>query len=153
MAKKRICGGCTACCTTHGVSELDKLPGYSCTHCAVNVGCKIYNNRPTSCKDFRCEWLKGFGKIKHRPDKTGIVLDFVRIEPLGDFLQIWEAVKGSLEYTFTKSITRTILKENIFVAYLYLSGKRALLVPHGRKLSAPIIQQLREEDVEIQTSF
>jgi hypothetical protein len=153
MAKKRVCGACTACCKTHGVSEIKKLPGYLCAHCTIGTGCNIYKSHPQSCKDFQCDWLKGFGRKGQRPDKTGVVLDFVIGEALRELFQMWEAIEGALGRRFTKIITRDILEANIFVAHLYLSGKRVLFIPRGKILHADTRKQLVEEGVEISSSF
>ncbi len=153
MAKKRICGACTACCKTHGVSEIQKLPGYLCAHCTIGTGCNIYKSRPQSCKDFQCDWLKGFGGKEQRPDKTGVVLDFVIGEVLGELFQMWEAIEGALEHRFAQIITHNILDADIFVAHLYLSERRVLFIPHGKILHADTRKQLTEEGVEIASSF
>jgi hypothetical protein len=55
----RKCGECTLCCTTQRVPELEK-PGYTaCQFCEIKKGCKIYDTRPKSCRDFDCAWLQG----------------------------------------------------------------------------------------------
>jgi hypothetical protein len=69
----RRCGTCNACCTTHGVPELKKIPFSKCEHLALVKGCGIYNERPKSCRDFECLWLQGAFEGVHRPDRLGIV--------------------------------------------------------------------------------
>ena len=39
------------------VPELYKPARSACTHCAIGAGCKIYPDRPQSCRDFLCGWL------------------------------------------------------------------------------------------------
>ncbi|MCK5615602.1 hypothetical protein KAR91_77775 [Candidatus Pacearchaeota archaeon] len=41
--------------------ELNKPEGLSCPHC--KDGCNVYNMRPQSCVDFKCEWIKGNTEI------------------------------------------------------------------------------------------
>jgi len=40
-----------------GISEFRKPRGQWCTHCAPGKGCKIYDTRPATCRDFVCGWL------------------------------------------------------------------------------------------------
>jgi len=77
------CGTCTLCCKVMGVPDLNKLPGEWCVHCDPKVGCKIYDDRPESCKDFECLWLQAqtrpddnmAKKPELRPDKCkGVVV-------------------------------------------------------------------------------
>ena len=39
------------------VPELYKQAWSPCPNCAAGVGCKIYPDRPQSCRDFNCGWL------------------------------------------------------------------------------------------------
>jgi hypothetical protein len=73
------CGTCTMCCKVMGVSELDKPKNTQCEHCAIGKGCKIYDDRPVSCKEFRCIWLQSQTlhaamDLKMRPDKSKVIL-------------------------------------------------------------------------------
>ncbi len=73
----RSCGGCDACCTTMGVTELDKPMGEPCPHLADGGGCSVYTDRPKTCRQFRCLWLQDHaGKMfddRSRPDRSGVV--------------------------------------------------------------------------------
>jgi len=73
------CGKCTMCCKLMGVVELDKPKHTQCNHCQIGVGCKIYNDRPISCREFKCIWLQTQATNKSlplqmRPDKSKVVL-------------------------------------------------------------------------------
>jgi hypothetical protein len=73
------CGSCTLCCKLLGIPELDKPQDRWCTHCAVGSGCRIYESRPASCRDFECVWLQSQKEAKPlplalRPDKSKMVL-------------------------------------------------------------------------------
>src|SRR5690348_6121196 len=72
----RECGGCTACCTVLAVRELDKPMRWACdhVHCA---GCRIYDTRPPSCREFHCRWLRGSVGADDalRPDRCGVMFD------------------------------------------------------------------------------
>lgn len=57
----RECGKCSLCCKLVGVDELAKPPGKWCKDCAPGKeGCKIYETRPKSCRDFLCLWRVRF---------------------------------------------------------------------------------------------
>lgn len=75
-----LCGTCTACCRVFSIAELKKPASRWCEHCDIGVGCKIYNDRPPTCIDFRCLWLHshlandGFEFPEElRPDKCKVV--------------------------------------------------------------------------------
>jgi hypothetical protein len=53
----KSCGSCTKCCTVMGIAEIKKPAWEECPHVAAGVGCKIYSERPRSCRDFICGWL------------------------------------------------------------------------------------------------
>lgn len=77
---ERTCGGCTACCTTISVSEIDK-PAYSpCRQLhapfSASVGCRIYNRRPFSCSAWSCLWITSPSMSDAlRPDRCGVIFD------------------------------------------------------------------------------
>lgn len=74
MTQKRTCGGCTACCWTHYIPELEKPMHTGCAHQTVQ-GCSIYGKHPFSCRQYSCGWRNGLGRDRHRPDRSGIVVD------------------------------------------------------------------------------
>jgi hypothetical protein len=58
IVEGRNCGKCSLCCKVMGIAEIAKGPGVWCKHCAPGKGgCKIYEKRPASCRDFLCGWL------------------------------------------------------------------------------------------------
>ena len=72
----QICGECIECCTAFPVVELNKPAGAPCVF--ADKGCKIYANRPQSCKDCWCAWVTQpeIG-IELRPDKCGVIFEKV----------------------------------------------------------------------------
>lgn len=56
----RSCDSCTKCCdgtlggTAHGHQF---FPGKPCFFLILNKGCTIYEDRPTMCSTYQCEWL------------------------------------------------------------------------------------------------
>ena len=72
----KACGGCTMCCKIMAIDELEKPMGAWCPHCQPGVGCKIYDERPPSCRAFKCYWLVDPTMAQNlRPDRTKVVLD------------------------------------------------------------------------------
>ena len=73
------CDGCTACCKIMQVRELEKAGNVWCEHCNIGAGCRIYDDRPKSCRDFECVWLQTQKGIKPlalelRPDHSKVVI-------------------------------------------------------------------------------
>ena len=66
------------CCKVPAVHELRKPAGVYCTHCVIGGGCKIYPDRPASCRDFMCGWLVNphLGPDL-KPDQCHVVLIWV----------------------------------------------------------------------------
>src|SRR5262245_37397574 len=52
----RSCDGCTLCCKLLPVEALNKPRTVLCSHCTSGVGCGIYEQRPSECQDFYCEY-------------------------------------------------------------------------------------------------
>lgn len=76
---RRSCGGCTMCCKTMGVPDLEptKKPHQWCQHCQIGKGCGIYETRPKTCKEFECVWLQDTRNLfdeSCRPDRVGVVI-------------------------------------------------------------------------------
>ena len=77
----RSCGDCTLCCKLLSITELEKPIGKWCPHCEIGKGCKIYDCRPQSCREFTCLWLdqeewkpEDRWPVEARPDRCGVVL-------------------------------------------------------------------------------
>jgi hypothetical protein len=94
MSTHRRCGSCTLCCklvpvTSHHEREeqlasllnvpigprIDKPAGQKCPHQCAS-GCKIYDERPFSCRMWSCRWLNGADtEGMRRPDRVHYVID------------------------------------------------------------------------------
>lgn len=82
---RRECGGCTACCYVIQVWAVGKPFRTKCPYVVEGQGCGIWSGpggpggpggQPQTCSTYRCAWAMGFGEMKDRPDKTGILVDF-----------------------------------------------------------------------------
>jgi len=54
---QRQCGDCSLCCKVLAIPELEKPKDQWCPNFAAGSGCRIYPDRPPSCRDFVCRWL------------------------------------------------------------------------------------------------
>jgi hypothetical protein len=72
---KRRCGSCTLCCKLLPVQELNKKANERCRHQRL-TGCRIYLDRPVSCRVWSCRWLIEDVQLP-RPDRTGYVIDLM----------------------------------------------------------------------------
>jgi len=64
-----------------GVEEFDKPAGQWCDHCAIGAGCRIYENRPQTCRGWSCQWLARpdrYPEEELRPDRCGFLLDITK---------------------------------------------------------------------------
>ena len=74
MMTERKCGSCSLCCKLLAVTELDKPLGKWCEHCKPGRGgCGIYDNRPESCREYECHWLRGDLSEHWEPLRCGMV--------------------------------------------------------------------------------
>lgn len=77
IVQGRECGSCTLCCKLLRVEELDTPPGQWCPHCDVKAGCTIYQQRPTECRQFYCEYLLDPALGEHwKPARCKMVVVF-----------------------------------------------------------------------------
>ena len=72
MAPERACAGCTKCCVSLAVRELQKLAFTPCVHLGDRC-CTIYPDRPPSCRAFKCLWLRGMLPREFKPEHCGVV--------------------------------------------------------------------------------
>lgn len=134
----RVCGGCTACCTTHAVAELKKGMNETCRFCSEN-SCQIYPTRPRNCQAFHCEWMKGWVEESYRPDRSGVVLDyFLTDHLLAPVLMIWEYREGATADSLVWEVANQSLESKINVMLWYKSGIICLYLPPDRKLSSQL---------------
>lgn len=150
-ATDRSCGGCTACCKTHAVFEINKSQGEWCPDCAVGQGCRIYFMRPVSCKAFKCAWFMGVGvtELRHRPDKTNIVPDYKVISGVGMALWLWEVEAGELDSRFVIEWTRRNLQVGNHVLHIPLHRSVKLYLPEASDFSGQLVIGVDRRKVEI----
>src|SRR5262245_34569827 len=80
----RACGACSLCCKVLEIGATDKPADQWCPHCRPGKGgCAIYDQRPSVCRAFLCQWLidDSFGP-EWQPLRCRMVLE---IRPLQAF--------------------------------------------------------------------
>jgi hypothetical protein len=100
---QRQCAPCRACCITPSSAELAKPQNVACQHLCPS-GCSIYGlpQKPQTCSDFQCEWLRGNLPADCRPDQLGVMFWFGKpmLKPNGTLvstvLLIGEVQPGAL---------------------------------------------------------
>ena len=74
-APGRECGDCSMCCKLPEIAELAKPAGVWCKNVAHGKGCKIYDERPGSCRAFHCWWqLDPQLGPEWKPDKSKFMI-------------------------------------------------------------------------------
>ena len=111
------CGNCTMCCKLLNIKETESKPGEYCKHCNPGTGCKIYEERPESCRIFECAWKQ----MEHtaedlRPDKCGVLF-----EKWADYVMV-----GTTEYKLSDLILGQI-------DYFRGEGISILMINHKEK--------------------
>jgi uncharacterized protein len=125
----RSCGKCDACCEALGVPELDKAFQTPCQH-SQKPGCRIYANRPESCRLYECLWLQGAFEPEDRPDKSGIVVDVSAengiLGPAGEVIVAREAFDGAYNKAEAQALMRQM--PPTFSVYVVLRDGRRIVI-------------------------
>ena len=105
----RECGPCSACCTAIAVHELGKRAWQTCEHLG-DSSCGIYPDRPASCRNFECQWVKGVLEVDGtvdvglRPDVCGVIFDYQPDTAHGDLFTAWEVEPGAADSSPAKDV-------------------------------------------------
>jgi hypothetical protein len=69
LAPVNHCGDCTACCVIPHIRDKDfeKPSGVACPNCSKGFGCRVYQQRPSVCRTFKCMWLESQSKNDRMP--------------------------------------------------------------------------------------
>jgi len=158
---RRKCGPCSACCSALAIPDLEKPEFTRCVH--VRKGsrarfgaCSIYADRPGNCRDWDCGWIRGMGEPRHRPDKSGIVLDVEESTQIGGFVvKVWEIRKGATEKPDNRALIEGLCEHHPkpVVALAFLPGpqpgpgRRRFLGgnPQGCKAAAPVLDAMKAQ--------
>ncbi len=112
------CDGCTACCFTHEIEHFKKPVATQCGQCEVGKGCKIYGQHPDECRGFKCLWLLSAFPENMRPDKLGIVVDFVpeeKVKKKVTVMRMYEVWAGALDGIYAQSLLQGLMTQRCAV--------------------------------------
>ena len=128
----RPCGDCTACCLLLAVVELRKPMRFACDHQRPG-GCRIYPDRPPTCREFVCGWRRGEVPTTDdwRPDRRGVMHVGWTEQPTGrrhDYLfELWPgALADPAVAAWVHTLTQT--RE---LTLSYRDGTWQTLTPEG----------------------
>jgi Fe-S-cluster containining protein len=124
------------------VEELSKGNWSRCEHLddgeqslkSLAGACKIYPERPATCRGFDCLWLNGFiqGDERRRPDKLGLMFAITRIVELRqDVLTAWEVWPGASQEDSGNWFLKRLAEKYKLVVVLAGEPKMALFWPYG----------------------
>ncbi len=124
---ERTCGRCTACCTTAAIVSLAKPAGLACPKLRKGrPGCSIYETRPTECRPYKCEWLRGIFGEGDRPDLLRAVVD-VHALSVGSVVII-HLLPGA-DQTMIMALVRPYLTDRVYAITMSDGSTTMLMVP------------------------
>lgn len=123
---EKSCGSCTACCKAIGVKELNKPMGEQCGFCNPGKGCSIYETRPQSCQDYKCQWLMDPKLPDYmRPDRIKVIIDECHHTLTNtQMLQIRELARGAAHKPLIKSIIDRFSQTHLITIFEFGGGRR-----------------------------
>lgn len=142
--ERNRCGDCTLCCRLTHVPELSKPIYKMCDHCESGQGCKIYEQRPGSCKRYQCLFLSNQKLADElRPDRCGVI--FERIIGKQIYLAICNPdLPGAWSSKHAAALIEKMLRNGFAVAVAPgPENVKHLLVPEDKD-PAIFAEQLRE---------
>ena len=116
----RNCGECTLCCTVTCVPEFNKSINVKCDHCKGS--CAIYENRPVSCRTFKCAWLQGDLGDDMRPDKIHVVIEKLPNTPI-----VLALLEPGYNNVTLNNITSTMMTEYVDKGISVVCNGQALM--------------------------
>lgn len=123
---ERTCGECTLCCKLMGVPEIPKAPAKWCADCDREKGCRVYETRPPSCRNFRCFWLMDEAfPDEFRPDRIGALASF-NDTPDSAVLHTDPARPASVRKPETRALIDALLKVYAKV-FIVTGSEKAML--------------------------
>jgi hypothetical protein len=118
------------------IEELRKPVGVLCEHCQPGVGCKIYEDRPPSCRGFECAWLTSeMLPEEWRPDKIKAMV----VGNGDEVLTMWVTYLDKMTRE-AKLLANALVEQGNIVLLAEGKDKRKALVPRGMAGSHPLIQ-------------
>lgn len=143
MNPERACGGCTACCKTHGIQSINKPENAWCVHCDIGKGCRRYETRPQECVDFSCSWRMGLGSEADRPDRSRCVIDVHELPEIGPILVAYELREGAIAKSgLVEAMKRMAMNRRICIWLRHVGQRDHFIYPDGMELTEHVRRDL-----------
>jgi hypothetical protein len=135
----RECGNCTMCCKLIEVREIAKPRNQWCKHCTPKKGCGIYQDRPSTCREWYCGWRTlRFLSDAWFPAKCGMVVNPVlganggKTNLLDVHVDPWKA-SGWQEHEGLRKLARAGLEMSTpaFTTQVTIGEDHWLMLPDG----------------------
>ena len=132
----RSCDNCTMCCKLPEIPELAKPKQQWCSNCDIGKGCKIYAERPETCREFYCHYLLDKNLDEHwKPSRSRMIVTFNRrkswlridVDPARP-----NAWRGEPYYSDLKRWARNAQRVNEHVVVV-VGDTGTLVLPDGEK--------------------
>lgn len=136
--QERSCGDCHACCVHLPISAGEvcsaaKPAGAECPR-LCQYGCRIYQQRPESCRSFNCAWLVDpTWPAQWRPEQSGLLCLREEIDGGIYAALVYEIQKDAIARPSTRAILEKLKESCAVIAVVNLQQQRQLL--HGRQWS------------------
>jgi hypothetical protein len=137
---------CSLCCKLYGVAELNKPANKWCPHVHAGHGCTIYPNRPESCVDYQCLWLKSQTtdavlSAELKPNKSKVIFD---LNGSGTLLvaRVDPAYKGNINNPAVVRFMEAAMRSGIIV-YIICGEERRLYGSDDKALLQKIEESIR----------
>jgi len=135
------CGNCNMCCKIPSVPELKKPVNIWCSFCLIGKGCKIYESRPSTCREYVCLWLTDGLEEDLRPDKCKIIF-----EPFTDSIYLALCDASRPDAWKSPIVLKTIAE--IAKNGKAVISKKNVFLPEDRK-SENVLSEFRQKAREI----
>lgn len=136
---KRQCGDCSLCCKVLGIPELEKPKDLWCANFATGTGCRIYLDRPPSCRDFVCRWLTDAAMgPEWKPSVCKMVIDsrpnlfVVHVDPAVSRPWIAQPYIGVLRRLSAQGLARNIV-------VMVIERRRTIVILPDREVDLGVI--------------
>lgn len=152
MRGRNPCNDCSVCCELLGIPEIHKPAGQICEHCPTgHGGCAIYDNRPRSCKDFRCGYHLAAVEvpIEFRPDNSHILLTGSDKKLRVHFVHVDPKYPGALDTRVGKLLV-SIMRQSSFHDILVTIGDKTIPMFASPFRAAVVIAELQQRDKTMQ---
>jgi hypothetical protein len=128
----RSCGECQACCIHLPIPAghvcINKKPaGVACPQLADH-GCGNYDDRPETCRQFRCAWFcETTWPAQWRPDRSGLLCLREEIDDGVPAAVAYEIELGAIERSTTAAILAQLQQSTAVIALLDMQRQRQVL--------------------------